>query len=77
LSDQEQSDINDAIIWSAKYLEEEHKAEGINMHSFDGNSCAGEYYVHMIPRLTGDFEKNDQIYGLIDSYDRTILEKFK
>jgi len=47
------------------------------MHSFDGNSVAQEYYVHMIPWISGDIEENDKIYGMISHYDSTIIEKFK
>lgn len=47
------------------------------MHSFDGNSNSGEFYVHMIPRVKGDLEFNDIIYSQIDLYDSCALEKFK
>lgn len=46
-------------------------AQSINMHSFDGNPVAEEYYVHMIPRMKGDLEHNDAIYGMIERYDLT------
>ena len=70
-------DLNDAILFTQNWLEAEQEAEGINLHSFDGNTDAGEYYIHMIPRITYDLEDNDKIYAMINQYDKTILEKFK
>lgn len=69
--------MNEAIFWSSRWLEEEKQADSINIHSFDGNSAAKEYYIHLIPRIKGDMEWNDEIYGMIDKYDLSILDKFK
>jgi diadenosine tetraphosphate (Ap4A) HIT family hydrolase len=77
LTPDEISDLSEATTYTANYLETEKRAEGINLHSHDGNTDAGEYYVHMIPRNTGDIENNDEVYGIIDAYDISILSKFK
>ncbi|GJN13939.1 hypothetical protein PR202_gb00700 [Eleusine coracana subsp. coracana] len=32
-------------------------------------------HIHIIPRRTGDFEKNDEIYDAIDSKEKELKEK--
>ncbi|GJN07135.1 hypothetical protein PR202_ga24937 [Eleusine coracana subsp. coracana] len=59
-------------------LEQYHKASSLTFAIQDGpqaGQTVPHVHIHVIPRRTGDFEKNDEIYDAIDAKEKELKEK--
>ncbi|XP_021735322.1 bifunctional bis(5'-adenosyl)-triphosphatase/adenylylsulfatase FHIT-like isoform X2 [Chenopodium quinoa] len=59
-------------------LEHYHKASSLTLAIQDGpqaGQTVPHVHIHIIPRKTGDFEKNDEIYDAIDVKEKELAEK--
>ncbi|KAK3139203.1 hypothetical protein QOZ80_5AG0379430 [Eleusine coracana subsp. coracana] len=59
-------------------LEQYHKASSLTFAVQDGpqaGQTVPHVHIHVIPRRTGDFEKNDEIYDAIDAKQKELKEK--
>ncbi|KAL8142134.1 hypothetical protein V2J09_015166 [Rumex salicifolius] len=59
-------------------LEDYHKASSLTLTLQDGpqaGQTVPHVHVHIIPRKSGDFEKNDEIYDAVDEKEREMAEK--
>ncbi|KAG8050764.1 hypothetical protein GUJ93_ZPchr0009g850 [Zizania palustris] len=59
-------------------LEQYHKASSLTFTIQDGpqaGQTVPHVHIHVIPRKKGDFEKNDEIYDVIDVKERELKDK--
>ncbi|KAI0511992.1 hypothetical protein KFK09_012626 [Dendrobium nobile] len=59
-------------------LERHHKASSLTFAIQDGpqaGQTVPHVHIHIIPRKSGDFEKNDEIYDAIDVKEKQLKEK--
>ncbi|KAG0473587.1 hypothetical protein HPP92_014926 [Vanilla planifolia] len=59
-------------------LEQYHKASSLTFTIQDGpqsGQTVPHVHIHIIPRKTGDFDKNDEIYDAIDVKEKELKEK--
>ncbi|TVU27246.1 hypothetical protein EJB05_29843, partial [Eragrostis curvula] len=78
LSSDETSDLWITAKEVGARLEQYHKASSITFAIQDGpqaGQTVPHIHIHVIPRRTGDFEKNDEIYDAIDMKERELKEK--
>ncbi|TVU27232.1 hypothetical protein EJB05_29829, partial [Eragrostis curvula] len=78
LSSDETSDLWITAKEVGARLEQYHKASSITFAIQDGpqaGQTVPHVHIHVIPRRTGDFEKNDEIYDAIDMKERELKEK--
>ncbi|KAG4989533.1 hypothetical protein JHK85_032516 [Glycine max] len=61
-----------------KQLESYHKASSLTLAIQDGpqaGQMVPHVHIHLIPRKSGDFEKNDEIYDAIDEKEKELKQK--
>ncbi|KAK4056277.1 Dinucleoside triphosphate hydrolase [Microbotryomycetes sp. JL221] len=72
LTPQEVTDLFASTHQIAAVLEKEYKAHALNLAIQDG-VAAGQsvphVHVHLIPRITGDFEPTDELYNALEDVD--------
>ncbi|KAL6978961.1 bis(5'-adenosyl)-triphosphatase [Sarracenia purpurea var. burkii] len=59
-------------------LEHHHKASSLTFTIQDGpqaGQTVPHVHIHILPRKSGDFEKNDEIYDAIDGKEKELKEK--
>ncbi|GJM88145.1 hypothetical protein PR202_ga04172 [Eleusine coracana subsp. coracana] len=78
LSSDETSDLWITAKEVGTRLEQYHKASSLTFAVQDGpqaGQTVPHVHIHVIPRRTGDFEKNDEIYDAIDAKQKELKEK--
>ncbi|XP_062197797.1 bifunctional bis(5'-adenosyl)-triphosphatase/adenylylsulfatase FHIT [Phragmites australis] len=78
LSSDETSDLWATAKEVGARLEQYHKASSLTFAIQDGpqaGQTVPHVHIHVIPRKTGDFEKNDEIYDAIDVKEKELKEK--
>ncbi|TVU50639.1 hypothetical protein EJB05_02018 [Eragrostis curvula] len=78
LSSDETSDLWITAKEVGARLEQYHKASSLTFAIQDGpqaGQTVPHVHIHVIPRRTGDFEKNDEIYDAIDVKEKELKEK--
>ncbi|XP_057247636.1 bifunctional bis(5'-adenosyl)-triphosphatase/adenylylsulfatase FHIT [Beta vulgaris subsp. vulgaris] len=61
-----------------RQLEDYHKASSLTLAIQDGpqaGQTVAHVHIHILPRKTGDFEKNDEIYDAIDLKEKELAQK--
>ncbi|GAB2286143.1 hypothetical protein Dimus_020569, partial [Dionaea muscipula] len=61
-----------------RQLEQYHKASSLTFAIQDGpqaGQTVPHVHIHILPRRIGDFEKNDEIYDVIDVKEKELAEK--
>ncbi|XP_014517604.1 bifunctional bis(5'-adenosyl)-triphosphatase/adenylylsulfatase FHIT isoform X1 [Vigna radiata var. radiata] len=61
-----------------KQLESYHKASSLTLAIQDGpqaGQTVPHVHIHLIPRKSGDFEKNDEIYDAMDEKEKELKQK--
>ncbi|PKA51830.1 bis(5'-adenosyl)-triphosphatase [Apostasia shenzhenica] len=78
LTADETSDLWHTAKQVGSKLELHHKASSLTFAIQDGpqaGQTVPHVHIHIIPRKTGDFEKNDEIYDAIDVKEKQLKEK--
>ncbi|OVA17156.1 Histidine triad (HIT) protein [Macleaya cordata] len=59
-------------------LEQHHKASSLTLTIQDGpqaGQTVPHVHVHILPRTSGDFEENDEIYDALDEKEKELKQK--
>ncbi|KAK7387317.1 hypothetical protein VNO78_28035 [Psophocarpus tetragonolobus] len=78
LSSDETSDLWLTAQKVGRQLESYHKASSLTFAIQDGpqaGQTVPHVHIHLIPRKSGDFEKNDEIYDAMDEKEKQLKQK--
>mmetsp|Transcript_26940 Transcript_26940/g.32615 ORF Transcript_26940/g.32615 Transcript_26940/m.32615 type:complete len:165 (-) Transcript_26940:744-1238(-) len=77
LTEEEHSDLWRAVRAVSKVVEQVYRANALNISVQDGKEAGqsvAHVHVHILPRHTGDFTENDEVYEKLEDFEFTIPE---